>query len=511
MSAASQEVAEATSRLMGTVNELRKTETIYPAQENILNALGFTAPEDVRVAILGQDPYHGPNQAMGLSFSVPRDEKLPPSLRNIYKEMVSDIGCSMPESGDLTSWAQQGVLLLNTTLTVREHAANSHAKLGWQILTNHVIEQCFMLRQPVVFLAWGRHAVTLVEDARSRAAGKGCASLETKHILKSTHPPLFPQISRVGNCAHLWDRSLFKCECLACSLRRKTRSCGKVFANGRSQKPFNRVSFAARSPTARWLRLYLVVLFLMNKGIAFLWQMVPGWIGSLTAESLPILSQGPFGFVPFPLIVCVLGGLLIGLYAKHTGIKPEDLNVVMAKVKKTGRYDYRHIGKLSLAALLPLLFGGSVGPEAGLTGVIAGLCTWVGDRMRRFGSDFRTLTIAGTQAALTAVFTAPFYGFVAPLSGTADGSGGEESITLPKAQKAVVYLCAIAGALGAFLVLGQLFGESSGLPRFDAVEVGSCELLLLLPLAIAGMACGWVFHAAKRHSVSLKSIEIVLY
>ena len=77
---------------------------------------------------------------------------------------------------------------MNTTLTVREHAANSHAKLGWQILTNHVIEQCFMLRQPVVFLAWGRHAVKLVEDARSRAVGQGCASLETKHILKSTHP-----------------------------------------------------------------------------------------------------------------------------------------------------------------------------------------------------------------------------------------------------------------------------------------------------------------------------------
>lgn len=270
-------------------------------------------------------------------------------------------------------------------------------------------------------------------------------------------------------------------------------------------KPFNRVFFLlcvliTGSLAGAFIWLFF---FLMNKGIAFLWQTVPGWISSLTAESLPVLSQGPFGFVPFPLIVCVLGGLLIGLYAKHTGIEPEDLNVVMTKVKKTGRYDYRHIGKLSLAALLPLLFGGSVGPEAGLTGVIAGLCTWVGDRMRRFGSDFRTLTIAGTQAALTAVFTAPFYGFVAPLSGTADGSGREENITLPKAQKAVVYLCAIAGALGAFLVLGQLFGESSGLPRFDAVEVGSCELLLLLPLAIAGMACGWVFHAANRGTAFL--------
>lgn len=188
LSGASQEVVETTSRLMAAVEELRKTETIYPSQEKILNALAFTAPEDVRVVILGQDPYHGPNQAMGLSFSVPQGEKLPPSLRNIYKEMAADLGCSMPESGDLTSWAQQGVLLLNTTLTVREHAANSHSKLGWQVLTNYVIEQCFSLPQPVVFLAWGRHAITLVEDARSRAVGQSCANLETKHILKSTHP-----------------------------------------------------------------------------------------------------------------------------------------------------------------------------------------------------------------------------------------------------------------------------------------------------------------------------------
>lgn len=160
-------------------------------------------------------------------------------------------------------------------------------------------------------------------------------------------------------------------------------------------KPFNRVFFLLCVLITGSLAGAFVWLFffLMNKGIAFLWQTVPGWISSLTAESLPVLSQGPFGFVPFPLIVCVLGGLLIGLYTKHTGIEPEDLNVVMAKVKETGRYDYSHIGKLSLAALLPLLFGGSVGPEAGLTGVIAGLCTWVGDRMRRFARTFAPLPL----------------------------------------------------------------------------------------------------------------------
>ena len=119
-------------------------------------------------------------------------------------------------------------------------------------------------------------------------------------------------------------------------------------------KPFNRVFFLLCVLITGSLAGAFVWLFffLMDEGISFF------WIGSVTAEPLPVLSQGPFGFVPFPLIVCVLGGLVIGLYAKHTGVEPEDLNSVMAKVKQDGRYDYSHIGKLSLAALLPLLFGG---------------------------------------------------------------------------------------------------------------------------------------------------------
>ena len=113
------EQAKATARqLLLEVDNLRREEIIYPPQGDILNALAYVAPEDVRAVILGQDPYHGPGQAMGLSFSVPKGEKLPPSLRNIYKEMASDLGCGIPVSGDLSAWAQQGVLLLNTTLTV---------------------------------------------------------------------------------------------------------------------------------------------------------------------------------------------------------------------------------------------------------------------------------------------------------------------------------------------------------------------------------------------------------
>ena len=217
------EQAKATAqRLLLEVDDLRREETIYPPQGDILNALAYVAPGDVRVVILGQDPYHGPGQAMGLSFSVPNGEKLPPSLRNIYKEMASDLGCNMPVSGDLSAWAQQGVLLLNTTLTVREHEANSHSKLGWQVVTTAIVEACMRLPQPVVFLAWGRPAIKVIESAKSRAVkgafeGGACAgaadfgaddhassgtapavadssgslaggALSCKFILKSTHP-----------------------------------------------------------------------------------------------------------------------------------------------------------------------------------------------------------------------------------------------------------------------------------------------------------------------------------
>ncbi len=183
-------VREATEGLLAKVETMRATQVVYPPQDCILNALAYVAPEDVKVVVLGQDPYHGPNQAMGLSFSVPAGQKLPPSLRNIYKELSADLGVATPSSGDLTKWAQQGVLLLNATLTVKEHAANSHAKLGWQVLTNYLVEQCFRMPQPVVFMAWGRNAIKVIEQAQI-AASVDCGSpseLAGKLVLKSTHP-----------------------------------------------------------------------------------------------------------------------------------------------------------------------------------------------------------------------------------------------------------------------------------------------------------------------------------
>ena len=136
-----------------------KTKTIYPDKYDIFNALHFTPYADVKVVILGQDPYHGPGQAHGLSFSVNPGIKIPPSLLNIYKELNSDLGCYIPNNGYLKKWADQGVLLLNTSLTVRAGEANSHKSIGWEIFTDRIISLVNEKEDPVVFLLWGNNAI----------------------------------------------------------------------------------------------------------------------------------------------------------------------------------------------------------------------------------------------------------------------------------------------------------------------------------------------------------------
>lgn len=152
--------------------------TIYPKAENVFNALNLVKFKDVKVVIIGQDPYHGPNQAHGLCFSVEKDVAIPPSLQNIYKELKSDLGCTIPTHGNLTKWARQGVLMLNSVLTVQAGHPNSHKGWGWEKITSRVIELLNQREDPVIFLLWG---------ASAREIGKNID--RSKHyVLTASHP-----------------------------------------------------------------------------------------------------------------------------------------------------------------------------------------------------------------------------------------------------------------------------------------------------------------------------------
>ena len=145
-------------QLFEKVNEEYRTRLIFPPANDIFNAFHLTPLKDVKVVILGQDPYHGNNQAHGLCFSVKPEVEIPPSLVNIYKELHDDLGCTIPDHGYLVKWAKQGVLMLNTVLTVRAHQANSHSGIGWEEFTDAAIRVLNTQDRPIVFILWGRPA-----------------------------------------------------------------------------------------------------------------------------------------------------------------------------------------------------------------------------------------------------------------------------------------------------------------------------------------------------------------
>ena len=147
-------------QLYETIRNAYANETVYPEPDDIFNAFSFTPLSKVKVVILGQDPYHEPGQAHGLCFSVKPDVTVPPSLVNIYKELHEDMGCYIPNNGYLKKWADQGVLLLNTVLTVRAHAANSHRNIGWETFTDAAIRALNEVDRPMVFILWGKPAQT---------------------------------------------------------------------------------------------------------------------------------------------------------------------------------------------------------------------------------------------------------------------------------------------------------------------------------------------------------------
>ncbi len=149
-------------KLWAFLNEEYDQQVIYPAMHDIFNALRYTPYGSVRVVILGQDPYHGPGQAQGLSFSVQPDVSVPPSLQNIFRELRDDLGCPLPPDGHLKPWADRGVLLLNTVLTVRAGQAGSHRNQGWEPFTDRIITLLGQHPRPLVFMLWGRHAQSKV-------------------------------------------------------------------------------------------------------------------------------------------------------------------------------------------------------------------------------------------------------------------------------------------------------------------------------------------------------------
>lgn len=242
--------------------------------------------------------------------------------------------------------------------------------------------------------------------------------------------------------------------------------------DGRSVRPINRAAFLVAvlftgmiAGAAIW-----TILFAMNVGISLIWDRFPVYLGEY-----------------YPIAVCILGGIVIGSFTKRFGPYPENLPVVMSKVKAEGRYEYRDLGPMAVGAVLPLVFGGSVGPEAGLTGAIAAICTWVGDRLKRIGRDLKELTDIGMYATLSAIFGAPLFG----LAGVA--TDGSDKTEIPRALRILIYVFAIAGALSAIMILREIFGGGMEMPHYDGLVCGRDEIAWLIPVCLIGASAGWMF------------------
>ncbi len=191
--------------LLDRVAGLRQSQTVFPAQDEIFRALQLTSFDHVKVVLLGQDPYHGAGQAHGLAFSVPDGVKTPPSLRNIFKEICADIydGADRDMLTDLSRWANQGVLLLNTTLTVAEGKAGSHQHLGWQTLTDQIVATLSAERQQLVFLLWGAHAQK-----------KGIFVDRDRHlVLETVHPSPLSAYRGFFGCRHFSRTNAYLKQC----------------------------------------------------------------------------------------------------------------------------------------------------------------------------------------------------------------------------------------------------------------------------------------------------------
>lgn len=219
-----------------------------------------------------------------------------------------------------------------------------------------------------------------------------------------------------------------------------------------------------------------IFMKLANTGIELLWI------------KLPSIIQVPF----YTIIICTIGGIIIGIWKKFTGDYPEEMEKVIKTTKKEGKYKYDKTGVIFVSSLLPLVFGASVGPESGLIGIIVGLCSWLSDKFKHLFKEIKELTQIGISATLGTIFNSPMFGFTLPIESEND------EIAIPKTSKVILYFLAIFGAVGIAMLLGHFFGRNTGLGSFEELSVTHIEWLWLIPLSLIGVVAGLIYTSFNK-------------